>query len=512
MRLAVPVGIAAAAVQVIGLLRWPLLVPGYAADATSPDPAVAAAARDSFHTAHRVLGTIVGETFGYLLTAAWTLLVLAALGRAIAGRWFTVLGAGSAVLILAGVLSPLDLPLIDTANFAGYILWSVWLVAFAVLLVRRPPRRRPHPHRAGADRRQELIPMSISPPTRSTFLRPWLIWTAGFLFFPIAGLAGTAVAGRVDSPAAALAAGLVTGAVLGAGQSLASSRRLDPRRWIVATSVGMGVGLLLGAAAVGFATSLADLAVMGALTGLVLGAAQALALPVRARYRGAWAAAFPALWALGWTITTLGGIDVDRQFSVFGAYGAITFSALSGVLLHGLLPVRATGAPTRPLQDERRTRHRADHGAAPARAIRATARPSPRLIFGTGAIGLATLDALRRRGEAVRLVNRSGTAPVPDDVEVVEGDAARPGLHRRRRGGSPGRLPDPQPALPPVGGAVPRPAGRCARRRPSHRRAAGQHGERLHVRAAGRTAPHRDPPVRGPHQERAASRPDGAVS
>ena len=41
------------------------------------------------------------------------------------------------------------------------------------------------------------------------------------------------------------------------------------------------------------------------------------------------------------------------------------------------------------------------------------------VIFGTGAIGLATLDALRRRGEPVRLVNRSGSAPVPDDVEIV---------------------------------------------------------------------------------------------
>lgn len=48
------------------------------------------------------------------------------------------------------------------------------------------------------------------------------------------------------------------------------------------------------------------------------------------------------------------------------------------------------------------------------------------VIFGTGAIGLATLDALRRRGEKVRLVNRSGSAPVPDDVEVVGGDAADP--------------------------------------------------------------------------------------
>lgn len=48
------------------------------------------------------------------------------------------------------------------------------------------------------------------------------------------------------------------------------------------------------------------------------------------------------------------------------------------------------------------------------------------VVFGTGAIGLATLDALRRRGESVRLVNRSGTAPVPDDIEVLGGDASDP--------------------------------------------------------------------------------------
>jgi nucleoside-diphosphate-sugar epimerase len=48
------------------------------------------------------------------------------------------------------------------------------------------------------------------------------------------------------------------------------------------------------------------------------------------------------------------------------------------------------------------------------------------VIFGTGAIGLATLDALRRRGETARLVNRSGAARVPDDVEVVGGDARDP--------------------------------------------------------------------------------------
>ena len=140
MRWAVPAGIAAAAVQVIGLSRWPVLVPQFASDAASSDPTTAAHGRDAFETAHFILGNIIGETLGYLFTAAWTVLVLVALHRTLAGRWFTILGAGSAVLVVAGALSPLDLPLIDTANFAGYVLWSVWLIAFAVLLLKRRSR------------------------------------------------------------------------------------------------------------------------------------------------------------------------------------------------------------------------------------------------------------------------------------------------------------------------------------------------------------------------------------
>ena len=125
MRIAVPVGIAAAVVQVIGLLRWPILVPGYAADGNA----------DAFSTASDILGTAIGETLGYLLTATWTVLVIVALGRRYAGRWFQVLGAVSAALVLAGVVSPLGLPVIDTANFFGYVLWSVWLIAFAVVIL-----------------------------------------------------------------------------------------------------------------------------------------------------------------------------------------------------------------------------------------------------------------------------------------------------------------------------------------------------------------------------------------
>jgi hypothetical protein len=185
--------------------------------------------------------------------------------------------------------------------------------------------------------------------TRAPLFGTWLIWTAGFLAFPLAGLAGTAVAGRVDDPIAALVGGTVAGLVVGLGQTLASRGRLDIRRWVPATGVGMGLGLLLGAVVVDYQTALPDLALMGALTGLVLGPAQAVALPRRTGLRWVWAAAMPALWALGWTATTLGGIAVDEQFTVYGAYGAITFSVLSGLLLLLLLPERpAAGSPPAP--------------------------------------------------------------------------------------------------------------------------------------------------------------------
>jgi hypothetical protein len=191
-----------------------------------------------------------------------------------------------------------------------------------------------------------------------SFLRTWLIWTAGFLAFPLAGLAGTGVVGRVDTPVAALLGGAVTGLVVGAGQTLVSSRRLDARWWIPATAIGMGLGLLLGAWTVDYRTSLVDLVLMGALTGLVLGVAQAIALPRRTRTRWVWAAAMPMLWALGWAATTLGGIAVEEQFTIFGAYGAVTFSALSGLLLHRLLPPHRS--PERTSTDPDRAPHAPD--------------------------------------------------------------------------------------------------------------------------------------------------------
>jgi hypothetical protein len=76
------------------------------------------------------------------------------------------------------------------------------------------------------------------------------------------------------------------------------------------------------------------------LTGVVLGAAQALALPVGTHHRWVWAAAMPVLWSLGWVVTTLIGYEVDKQVMVFGASGAFVFTALAGVVILRLLPTQ----------------------------------------------------------------------------------------------------------------------------------------------------------------------------
>lgn len=52
---------------------------------------------------------------------------------------------------------------------------------------------------------------------------------------------------------------------------------------------------------------------MGAIIGCALGSARALALPSPAVHHWTWAVAMPAMWALGWTATTLGAIHVEER-------------------------------------------------------------------------------------------------------------------------------------------------------------------------------------------------------
>jgi len=133
-------GVAAAVVQVIGLQRWVTLVPGISDDAL--DPSSRAAAEDRFELLHTVLGKVIGETFGYALTAAFTVLVVVALRRSVLPGWLAVTGIVAAALIATGVVIPVLEPA-SLTNFAGYVLWCLWLIAVAVVLFRSTRPGRP---------------------------------------------------------------------------------------------------------------------------------------------------------------------------------------------------------------------------------------------------------------------------------------------------------------------------------------------------------------------------------
>lgn len=103
--------------------------------------------------------------------------------------------------------------------------------------------------------------------------------------------------------------------------------------WAATTTVGMAIGLLVGAAAVDYRTGIDDLVIQGAVTGAIVGLAQATRLlPLGARAY-AWPFALSGLWALGWTTTTVVGVDVERQWATFGASGAILSTVGTGLVL-----------------------------------------------------------------------------------------------------------------------------------------------------------------------------------
>jgi len=132
------VGVLAALVQGLGLIRWVFLVPHLAREAESgADPRTVDLVFQSFH---RYLGVAVGEHLGYLGTGAWTILI--ALGASSTlPTWLVVAGVVIGVMLLVGALEFVG-PFEQRGwAFAGvlvpvaYILWSLWLIAFGVLLL-----------------------------------------------------------------------------------------------------------------------------------------------------------------------------------------------------------------------------------------------------------------------------------------------------------------------------------------------------------------------------------------
>ena len=176
------------------------------------------------------------------------------------------------------------------------------------------------------------------------------LWPVAILVsLPIGGYVADLVVDGVDSVGAALAGGLIVGAIIGGAEWFAL-RQWVSWVWIPATIAGMAVSLVAGAALVDYGIDRGDLALMGAVNGLGVGVMQALVL-ARRRIPGAfwWAVANPPAWALGWFVSSyVISRNIGERFPIFGASGAIVFGLLTwfllGVLFRGAPESRGTSA------------------------------------------------------------------------------------------------------------------------------------------------------------------------
>jgi hypothetical protein len=138
------VGVLAGLVQLLGLIRWPFLVPYLARVDADPDasPAQREAVDIVFQSFNRYLGVAVGEHLGYLLTGTWTVLVgITFTQTTVAPGWLGIPG-----IVIGAVLALCSLEFVGPAERDGwklaatltpitYIAWSLWLVACGIALL-----------------------------------------------------------------------------------------------------------------------------------------------------------------------------------------------------------------------------------------------------------------------------------------------------------------------------------------------------------------------------------------
>jgi len=137
-------GAVGAFVQMVGLLRWPFVVPILAR--LYIDPQASAATQEAvvavFQAIHQYGGVVLGEHIGQLFSILWmVLLSLGLLKNELFPRWFPLAGfAASIVYFLAqGELLATAIPgfpVWDAAGLVGSLMWLAWMFALGVLLLK----------------------------------------------------------------------------------------------------------------------------------------------------------------------------------------------------------------------------------------------------------------------------------------------------------------------------------------------------------------------------------------
>jgi hypothetical protein len=138
------VGVLAAIVQFLGLVRWPFLVPYLARTIAEPDatPARKEAVDVVFQSFNRYLGVAVGEHLGFLLTGAWSVLVgIAMLQTTVVHPALGVTGIAIGVVLalcsleFVGPFERHGWKVAASLTPIAYVAWSLWLLVVGIALL-----------------------------------------------------------------------------------------------------------------------------------------------------------------------------------------------------------------------------------------------------------------------------------------------------------------------------------------------------------------------------------------
>lgn len=137
-------GLIGAITQMIGLLRWPFVVPVLAQIYTDPTATIEAqtAAVVVFQAIHQYGGVVIGEHIGQSFTIIWMVLVSLVLFRSPLGKpwlgWFGIIAAvvyAAAQTELLATVIP-TFPVVPEAGLVGSLLWLAWMIALGIVLIR----------------------------------------------------------------------------------------------------------------------------------------------------------------------------------------------------------------------------------------------------------------------------------------------------------------------------------------------------------------------------------------
>ncbi|MBV7339414.1 DUF4386 domain-containing protein [Chloroflexi bacterium TSY] len=144
-KLALFFGATGAIVQMVGLLRWPFVVPVLARLYTAPEATKATqeAVAAVFQAVHQYGGVVLGEHIGQTFTILWMIfLSICLLQQGTFPRWLSWAGfvaAGVYVLAQAGLLETAmpGFPVWREAGLIGSLLWLGWLGVLGITLLRQ---------------------------------------------------------------------------------------------------------------------------------------------------------------------------------------------------------------------------------------------------------------------------------------------------------------------------------------------------------------------------------------